>query len=73
MEGGRAGVEVDTALGPSRQEEQVREVEQSGGAWRGDLCFCKSFPTVYFPLYESDVVVTADLTDGAALEGAGGE
>lgn len=73
MEGGRAGVGVDTALGLSRQEEPVREVERSGGVWRGDLCSCKTFPMVYFPLYETDVVVTADLMDGAALEVAGGE
>lgn len=73
MEGGRAGVGVDTALGLSRREEQVQEVEQAGGVRGDDLCFYKTFPMVYFPLDESDVVVTADLMDGVALVAAGGE
>lgn len=49
-------------------EEQVQEVELSGGERRGALlCLCRTSPSVCLPLCESGGAVSGDLMSKAAL------
>lgn len=57
-----------------RLEEQVQEVELSGGEWRGVLLyFCRACPSVCRRLCESGGALTGGLVDEVASEVAGGQ
>lgn len=68
MEVGRAVMGADTEMERGTLEEQVQEVEPSGGEWRGALlCLCQVVPSVCLLSVENGGVVTGDLKDEMPL------